>query len=492
LFKPEGIMPALVTPFTYDQRTVDEEKLRFLVNRCIKNGVHGVVACGTTGEFTSLTTEERKRAVKIVVDEVNGKVPVIAGTGASATQQALELTKYAKDTGVQAALIVTPYYLKVSDRGIYDHYSTITSAVDLPIILYNIPQCTGNSLSWQLVEDLAQLPNIVGLKDSSAQLTLTMSVLEKVRDKINVLCGNDELVTPALAAGCSGAILASANIIPDIWIQIYNHVKSGELQAARELQFKVQKIARIIAASGAVAVKEALNMMKVNVGTTRKPLSVGGELTFENREELKLELERLGKIPPKPTMAEQVWKPIEERFADIELQPETIIASKLKVAEAQAGEGTETAHIDLVMGSRTGPVGEAFVKAKATPTLGHEPLFAILEPNLSVKPATLIVPTVTVKNMRQASMVFGPAQSAVAKAVVDSVTDGTISRDIVEDLMIIVNVFVHPAAIDRQRVYLNNYKAMRHAIRKAIEGRPDMDELIEEKELSRHPLKYTP
>ena len=233
-------------------------------------------------------------------------------------------------------------------------------------------------------------------------------------------------------------------------------------------------------------------MMKVNVGTARKPLSVGGELTFENREELKLELERLGKIPPKPTMAEQVWKPIEERFADIELQPETIIASKLKVAEAQAGEGTETAHIDLVMGSRTGPVGEAFVKAKATPTPGHEPLLAILEPNLSVKPVTLIVPTVTVKNMRQASMVFGPAQSAVAKAVVDSVTDGTISRDIVEDLMIIVNVFVHPAAIDRQRVYLNNYKAMRHAIRKAIEGRPDMDELIEEKELSRHPLKYTP
>jgi 4-hydroxy-tetrahydrodipicolinate synthase len=485
-------MPALVTPFTYDQRTVDEEKLRFLVNHCIENGVHGVVACGTTGEFTSLTTEERKRAVKIVVDEVNGKVPVIAGTGASATQQALELTKYAKDTGVQAALIVTPYYLKVSDRSIYDHYSTITSAVDLPIILYNIPQCTGNSLSWQLVEDLAQLPNIVGLKDSSAQLTLTMSVLEKARDKINVLCGNDELVTPALAAGCSGAILASANIIPDIWIQIYNHVKNNELQAARELQFKVQKIARIITASGALAVKEALNMMKVNVGTARKPLSVGGELTFENREELKLELERLGKIPPKPTMAEQVWKPIEERFADIELQPETIIASKLKVAEAQAGEGTETAHIDLVMGSRTGPVGEAFVKAKATPTLGHEPLLAILEPNLSVKPATLIVPTVTVKNMRQASMVFGPAQSAVAKAVVDSVTDGTVSRDIVEDLMIIVNVFVHPAAIDRQRVYLNNYKAMRHAIRKAIEGRPDVDELIEEKELSRHPLKYIP
>jgi 4-hydroxy-tetrahydrodipicolinate synthase len=492
MFKPEGIMPALVTPFSYDQKAIDEEKLRFHVNRSLENGIHGVLACGTTGEFTSLTAEERKRVIKIVVDEVNGKVPVIAGTGASSTQQALELTKYAKDAGVQAALVVTPYYLKVSDRGIFDHFSAIASAVDLPIILYNIPQCTGNTLTWQLVEDLAQFPNITGLKDSSGQLNFIMAVLEKTRDKISVLCGNDEIVTPALAAGCSGAILASANIIPDLWIQIYNHVKNGELQAARELEFKIQKLTRIITASGAVGTKEALNMMKISVGAARKPLSVGGELTYENREELRLELERLGKVASKLAPLEQVWTPLEERFANIELQPETILASKLMVSEAQAGEGTETAHIDLVMGSRTGAVGEAYVKAKATPTPGHEPLLAILEPNMSVKPVTLIVPTVTVKNMRQASIVFGSAQSAVAKAVVDSVADGTIPRGAVDDLMIIVNVFVHPAAIDRQRVYLNNYSAMRHAIRKAMEGKPNIDELIEKKELSRHPLKYTP
>lgn len=482
----------MVTPFSYDQKAVDEEKLRFHVNRSLENGVHGVVACGTTGEFTSLTAEERKRVIRIVVDEVNGKVPVIAGTGASSTLQALELTKYAKDAGVQAALVVTPYYLKVSDRGIFEHFFTIASTIDLPIILYNIPQCTSNALTWQLVEDLAQYPNIVGLKDSSGQLNLIMAVLEKTRDKISVLCGNDEIVTPALAAGCSGAILASANIIPDIWIQIYNHVKNGELQAARELQFRIQKLTRIITASGAVATKEALNMMKVSVGAARKPLSVGGELTLENRDELRLELERLGKVAPKLAPLEQVWKPLEERFENIELQSETIITSKLKVSEAQAGEGTETAHIDLVMGSRTGAVGEAFVKAKATPTPGHEPLLAILEPNLQVKPVTMIVPTVTVKNMRQASIVFGSAQSAVAKAVVDSVADGTIPRGAVDDLMIIVNVFVHPAATDRQRIYLNNYSAMRIAIRKALEGKPTVDELIENKELSRHPLKYTP
>ncbi|MEM3623674.1 MAG: 4-hydroxy-tetrahydrodipicolinate synthase [Candidatus Bathyarchaeia archaeon] len=492
MFKPEGILPALVTPFTDDGKTVDEERLRALVNHCIQLGVHGVVPCGTTGEFVNLTTEEKKSVIKIVVDEVNGRVPVIAGTGASGTDQALEMTKYAKDVGCDAALIVTPFYLKPTDRGIYEHYDTIASKVDMPIILYNIPQCTGLPLPWQMVEDLAQIPNIVGLKDSSGQLSFILAVLEKVRDKINVLCGHDEVVVAALAAGCSGAILASANVIPDIWVQIYNHVKNGELQKARELQYKVQKIARIIAGSGAVGTKEALNMMKIKVGPVRKPLSVGGELTYEAREELRLDLEKIGKITPKPITFEITEKPIEERFMTINITPETIRNFKLRVGEALAGYGAEVAHIDLIIGKNDGPVGEAFAKAKAAPTPGHEPLLAILEPNLTVKPVTLIVPTVTITSMRQASMVYGPAQTAVAKAVVDSVADGTIPKEAVEDLIIIANVFVHPTAVDRQRVYINNYKAMRHAIRKAIEGRPNIDELIENKDRAKHPFKYTP
>ena len=492
MFKPEGILPALVTPFTDDGKAIDEERLRALVRRCVELGVHGVVPCGTTGEFVNLATEEKKRVIKIVVDEVNGKVPVIAGTGASGTDQALEMTKYAKDVGCDAALIVTPFYLKPTDRGIYEHYDTIASKVDLPIILYNIPQCTGVELTWQMVEDLAQIPNVVGLKDSSGQLRYILAVLEKVRDKINVLCGHDEVVVAALAAGCSGAILASANVIPDIWVQIYNHVKNGELQKARELQYKVQKIARIIAASGPVGTKEALNMMKIKVGPVRKPLSVGGELTYEAREELRLDLEKIGKITPKPITFEIAEKPIEERFMAINITPEIIRDFKLRVGEALAGYGAEVAHIDLIIGRNDGPVAEAFAKAKATPTPGHEPLLAILEPNLTVKPVTLIVPTVTITSMRQASMVYGPAQTAVAKAVVDSVADGTIPKEAVEDLIIIANVFVHPTAVDRQRVYINNYKAMRHAIRKAIEGRPNIEELIENKDRAKHPFKYTP
>jgi 4-hydroxy-tetrahydrodipicolinate synthase len=492
MYKPKGILPALVTPFTDDGRSVDEERLRVLVNHCLELGVHGVVPCGTTGEFVNMTVEEKKRVIKIVIDEVNGKIPVVAGTGASGTREAVEMTRYAKDAGATAALIVTPYYLKPADRGIYEHYDTIASQADLPIILYNIPQCTGLPLPWQMVEDLAQIPNIVGVKDSSGQLSFILAVLEKVRDKINVLCGHDEVVVAALAAGCSGAILASANVIPDIWVQIYDAVKNSELQKARELQYRVQKIARIIAGSGAVGTKAALNMMKVKVGPVRMPLSVGGELTYEAREELRLDLEKVGKIEAKPITFEIEEKRIEERFRAIDVTPEIIRDFDLKVGEALAGQSAEVAHIDLMIGKKNGPLGEAFAKAKATPTAGHEPLLAILEPNLAVKPATMIVPTVTITSMRQASMVYGPAQTAVAKAVVDSVADGTIPKEASDDLIIIANIFVHPTAVDRQRVYINNYKAMRHAIRKTIEGRPGTDELVENRNRSKHPFKYTP
>jgi 5,6,7,8-tetrahydromethanopterin hydro-lyase len=402
------------------------------------------------------------------------------------------MTRYAKDAGADAALIVTPYYLKPADRGIYEHYETLASQVELPIILYNIPQCTGLPLPWQMVEDLAQIPNIVGIKDSSGQLSFILAVLEKVRDKINVICGHDEVVVAALAAGCSGAILASANVIPDVWVQIHNHLKNGELQKARELQYRVQKIARIVAGSGAVGTKAALNMMKIKVGPVRQPLSVGGELTYESREELRLDLEKIGKIEPRPIAFEIEEKRIEERFTAIDVTPEVIKDFRLKIGEALAGGAAEVAHIDLMIGTKIGPLAEAFAKAKATPAAGHEPLLAVLEPNLAVKPETLIVPTVTITSMRQASMVYGPAQTAVAKAVVDSVADGTIPESAVDGLLIVANVFVHPTAVDRQRVYINNYKAMRHAIRKTIEGRPTIDELIENKDRSKHPFKYTP
>jgi formaldehyde-activating enzyme len=288
-------------------------------------------------------------------------------------------------------------------------------------------------------------------------------------------------------------ILASANIIPDVWRQLYDSFHRGELEKARDIQLKIQKFCRVIVKSGSVGPKAALDMIGVKVGPVRLPLTQGGELTYEDREELRIDLEKLGKISPRTVTFEMSpEKPLEQRFLAIDVTPEVIRDFSLKVGEALVGEESDVAHIDLMIGLKEGPLGEAFAKAKASPTQGHEALVAILEPNLTVKPLTLIVPTVTVKGMRQASLVYGPAQAAVAKAVVDTVEEGFIPRSAVDDLLIIANVFVHPSAVDRKRVYINNYKAMRHALRKAVENRPSIDELLQNKERAKHPFRYTP
>ena len=493
MFRPSGVIPALVTPFTDDGKQVDEARLRALVRYVLEKGATGVVPCGTTGEFQNLTIDERRSVTKIVVDEVKGRVPVIAGTGCSSTDLTVEMTRFAKEAGVDAALIVTPYYHKPAMRGIYEHYRVVAESVDLPIMLYNIPQVTGVLLPWQIVEDLAEIPNIVGVKDSSGELRYILALIEKTRPKLSIMCGHDEVVQPALAAGCSGMILASANIIPDVWIQLYDSFHRGELEKARDIQLKIQKFCRVIVKSGSVGPKAALDMIGVKVGPVRLPLTQGGELTYEDREELRIDLEKLGKISPRTVTFEMFpEKPLEQRFSAIDVTPEVIRDFSLKVGEALVGEESDVAHIDLMVGLKEGPLGEAFAKAKASPTQGHEPLVAILEPNLTVKPLTLIVPTVTVKGMRQASLVYGPAQAAVAKAVVDTVEEGFIPRSAVDDLLIIANVFVHPSAVDRKRVYINNYKAMKHALRKAVENRPSIDELLQNKERAKHPFRYTP
>jgi 4-hydroxy-tetrahydrodipicolinate synthase len=493
LFKLGGVNPALVTPFTDDGRSVDEERLRNLINYLIDLGVTGLVPCGTTGEFQNLSEQERRRVIEISVDEANGRVPVIAGTGSSATNLTIEQTRHAKDVGADAAIVVTPYYHKPANRGLYEHFRLVAEAVDIPIVVYNIPQATGVSLPWQIVEDLVEIPNIAGLKDSSGELRFIMAVLEKVGERLPVVCGHDEVALPALAAGCSGLILASANVFPDVQLKVYKAVTEGRLEEARRIQLTIQKMSRIMAKSAAVGVKAALNMMGINAGPVRLPLSIGGELTYEEKEELRLDLEKIGKIKRRAVEVEApAAKPLAERFSGIGIASEDIRQFSLRIGEALAGDEPEVAHIDLMIGKKEGPVGTAFARAKASPAIGHEPLLAILEPNLAVKPPTLLVPTVSIKGMRDASLVYGPAQAGAAKAVVDSVADGTIPKSALDDIVIIANIFVHPAAVDRKRVYINNYKAMRHALRRAAEDWPSTDELVENKERAKHPFRYTP
>jgi 4-hydroxy-tetrahydrodipicolinate synthase len=229
-YRPTGIIPALVTPFNRDDESINEENLRNLVNHLIEEGVTGLVPVGTTGEFVNMTIEERLKVIEIVVDETNGRVPVIAGTGESGTKITIDMTKAATDIGADAALIVTPYYLKPKEKGLYDHFYTITEKTDIPIILYNIPPCTGLELSWTVVEDLVDIQNIVAIKDSSGDYKYFSALLEKVSDKISVLIGWDENVLGALAGGAAGCILGSANVFPKIWLEIYDHVKNNRLQ----------------------------------------------------------------------------------------------------------------------------------------------------------------------------------------------------------------------------------------------------------------------
>ena len=469
-YQPRGVLPALVTPFTAEEE-VDEAALRALVRHVLPH-VDGVVPCGTTGEFNYLTPEEQRRVIEIVVDEVAGRVPVVAGTGAPSTKEAVELARTAQEAGATACLVVTPFFLHPSDKGIYQHFAELARAVDIPVLLYNIPQVVDAYLPRTVIEDLADIPNVVGLKDSSGNLTYTMEVLEMTAGRLDVMVGHDEVVLPALAGGCSGMILASAQVFPEIWQQVFAAVQAGDLAKARALQFSIQKLARIFCRhGGGVAVKAALNMMGVKVGGPRRPLmKQGGVLINEVAAEIRLELEKLGKIARAAVAITPPAGPLVERFAAIGLSSDVLQSQRVRLSTAAAGEGVEGVQVDLVAGPKDGPVGEAYALQLTYPRQGREALTAILEPNLTVRPATLIVPTVELKNLRQANMIYGPTQAAVGKAIADGLASGSIPQAAMEDEVVMAQVTVHPQALDRHRLYWNAYEAVSEALHHAYAG----------------------
>lgn len=491
-FRPSGVIPALVTPFNKEDESINEENLRNLVSFLIDQGVTGLVPCGTTGEFVNMTFKERLKVIEIVVDEANGRVPVIAGTGESGTKLVIDATRAATDIGADAAIIVTPYYLKPKAKGLYDHYFTITEKTDIPLVLYNIPSCTGVNLPWTVVEDLVDIDNIVAIKDSSGDYKYFSALLEKVSDRISVLIGWDENVLAALAGGAAGMILASANVIPKMWLELYDHVKNKRLAEAQTLQKKIQKFARMIVGSGALGPKECLNMMNIPVGVTRQPVIMGDTLSYELWDEFRIELEKLGLLKKKEIKIEVAEKELTSRFYSVDITPQIISDFSLRVGESLVGNRAELAHVDLLIGDKKGPVGEAYARSLTHPAKGCEGLQVILEPNMQVKPATVMIPTVKVQSLRQASLVYGPAQAAVAKAVMKCVEDGILPIDASEDLVIIVNVFVHPSASSRKRIFINNFKATRNAIRKAMEGLPTAEDGIKNAESARHPFRNDP
>ncbi|MGC9335214.1 MAG: 4-hydroxy-tetrahydrodipicolinate synthase [Anaerolineae bacterium] len=463
-----GVFPALVTPFKRGTEEVDEEAYRRLIRHALPN-IDGLVTSGTTGEFPYLTREEQRRLVEIGLEETSGK-PVVAGCGASSTQEAMTLTRDAREAGASAALIVTPYFLHPSDKGVYQHFYDIATGVDLPIILYNIPQVVDRYLPRTVVEDLADLPNVIGLKDSSGNLTYTMELLEYVGDRIDIFVGHDEVVLPALAGGVSGMILASAQVYPEVWQEVIRLVGEGQIEQARARQRQVQKLSRIFCRyGGGVAVKAALNMMGLDVGPPRKPLkSVGGALMHETRAEIRLELEKMGKIPMVGTAFEYPSGPLAERFGDLEITPEVIDEHGLRVGSGLAGETVNKVQIDLVAGDKDTPLGDAYALQLTYPFQGREALTTILEPALTVRPATLLLPTLPQRNLRQANMIYGPAQSGLARAIVDALETGRIPAECVDSSVMIALATVHPRALDRHALFQSVHAAATRAIGQAF------------------------
>jgi 4-hydroxy-tetrahydrodipicolinate synthase len=467
-FKPGGVNPALVTPFTKDQ-LIDEQAFRLLI-RSVIHHVDGLVPCGTTGEFNYLTPDESRRLIQIAVEECEGK-PVIAGTGAAGTRLAIQLSQDAQQVGATACLIVTPFFLHPSDKGIYQHYYEIALALpDMPIILYNIPQVVDAYLPRRVVEDLADIPNIVGIKDSSGNLTYTMEILEYAGDRIRVLIGHDEVVLNALAGGAHGMILASAQVFPEVWQGILAAVGRGDLDTARSLQRSVQKLSRIFCRyGGGVAVKQALRLMGIEAGIPRSPMkAVGGALLHEDRAEIQLELEKLGKLHVPDFVFQAPGGALASRFQDLGLDEETIRHTGSRVGTGKAGEGLEALQIDLLCGAKDGPMGEAWAYQLTYPRHGFEALSAILEPNLAVRPSTLIVPTNELKDLRQANMIYGPVQNAIAQAIVDRLADGTIPEPAMHAHVIFVKAAVHPQALDRRLLHHNARSAACAAVDQAF------------------------
>lgn len=287
----KGIIPAMVTPSDENGRIM-EDPLRKLTRYLIDGGVHGLFAIGGQGEFWAFTPEQKKRALEVVLDEAKGRVPVYAGTGAVTTAEAVRLTRMAADMGADAVSVITPYFIKPDDDELYEHYAAIARAVEIPVLMYNNPARTNVNLSASLVERLSRVDNIVGIKDSSGDMTLTAEYIRRTGKDFAVLAGRDTLIYGTLAYGGRGSITATANVAPKLVVEIYEAFAAGDLKRSLEAQFRLAPL-RLAFEFGTfpVVIKEALNMIGIDAGAAVRP--VGG-LPEAKRSELRQVLASMG------------------------------------------------------------------------------------------------------------------------------------------------------------------------------------------------------
>lgn len=267
----KGSIVAIVTPFT--NGAVDFEKLRELVEFQIANGTDAIVPCGTTGEASTLDYDEHMDVVKTVINQVNKRVPVIAGTGSNSTQEAIELSQKAKEAGADGVLLVTPYYNKPTQEGLVRHYTAIADAVAIPQILYNVPGRTGVNMLPETVARLAPHTNIVAIKEATGSLQQASEILALCGDQIDVLSGDDFITFPMMACGAKGVISVLANIMPKAVADLTDAFYAGDLEKARQLHLHTLKIGNaMFIESNPIPVKTALGLMGKCPDEVRLPL----------------------------------------------------------------------------------------------------------------------------------------------------------------------------------------------------------------------------
>jgi 4-hydroxy-tetrahydrodipicolinate synthase len=266
-----GSIVAIVTPFKKGQ--VDEETLRDLVEFHIQNGTNGIVPCGTTGESATLSFDEHKQVVKIVVEAVRKRVPVIAGAGSNNTKEAIELTRWAKDVGADAVLSITPYYNKPTPAGLYAHFKAISDAVPIPIVIYNVPGRTGINMPPHVVEKISSVEHMVAIKEASGDLRQVTGIIERCGDRITVLSGDDFTILPLLSVGGKGVISVVANVLPTDVANLVKKFEDKNIQAAASLQLKLFPLCEaMFMETNPIPVKTALSLMGKIDGELRLPL----------------------------------------------------------------------------------------------------------------------------------------------------------------------------------------------------------------------------
>lgn len=283
LFKGSGV--AIVTPF--NERGVDFEKLKELINWQIECGTDAIIICGTTGEASTMSETERKETIKFTVEVVNKRIPVIAGTGSNNTAASISMSVWAESIGVDGLLVITPYYNKTTQKGLVEHFKAIAESVNIPMILYNVPSRTGMNLEAKTVKALCQYKNIAAVKEASGNISQIAKIKALCGDRIDIYSGNDDQVIPIMSLGGLGVISVLANIIPEDMHNMCKYYLDGNHEEALKLQLNALALNdAIFIETNPIPVKTALNLMGMKVGNLRLPLCdmSEGNLTILKKE----------------------------------------------------------------------------------------------------------------------------------------------------------------------------------------------------------------